>query len=166
MNLTTKEKGKTMKLMRKSKLTLFDGLGLGRWSSFDEEIERLFNTPFAGMTKPTEFFGDWTPALDLTQDKENFVAKIELPGMEKDDIDVSLHEGALTIRGERKAEEKQEDEGQLRTERVFGSFSRSVRLPKPVNEGKVVATYKDGVLTVTAPLLEEVKPKQIDVKVK
>ena len=155
-----------MKLMKRSKPTLFDTFGLGRWNIFDEEIERLFNTPFAGMTRPTEFFGDWTPALDLTEDKENFVAKIELPGMEKDDIDVSLHEGVLTISGARKAEEKKENEGQLRTERAFGSFSRSVRLPNPVNEDKVVANYKDGVLTVTAPLMDEVKPKQIDVKVK
>jgi len=166
MNLTTKEKGKTMKLTKNCRPTLFDTLGIGRWNNFDEEIERLFNTPFAGMTRPTKFFGDWTPALDLTEDKEHFVAKIELPGMEKDDIEVSLHEGVLTISGERKAEEKKEDEGRLRTERVFGSFSRSVRLPKPVNEDKVVANYKDGVLTVTAPLMDEVKPKQIAVKVK
>ncbi len=155
-----------MKLMKKDRPTLFDGFGLGRWGNFDDELERLFGAPFARMTRPTEFFGDWTPALDLTEDKANFVAKVELPGMEKDDIEVSLHEGVLTISGERKAEEKKEDEGVLRTERVFGSFSRSVRLPKPVNEDKVTAAYKDGVLTVTAPLTEEVKPKQIDVKVK
>jgi HSP20 family protein len=155
-----------MKLIRKNRPTLFDGFGLGRWGNLDEEFERLLGTPFAGLSRPTEFFGEWTPALDLTHDKENFVAKIELPGMEKDDIEVSLHEGVLTISGERKAEEKKEDEGQLRTERVFGSFSRSVRLPKPVNSEKVTASYKDGILTVTAPMVEEVKPKQIDVKVK
>jgi HSP20 family protein len=107
----------------------------------------------------------WTPALDVHEDKDNFIVRVELPGMKREDIDVSLHDGALSISGERKTEKKYEEAEVYRTERFFGKFQRTVTLPVPVAPDKVKAQYKDGILTVTLPKTEEAKPKQIDVNV-
>lgn len=106
------------------------------------------------------------PALDLYEDKDNFVLKAELPGMRKEDIEISLHEGVLTLSGERKEEKKEEGADTYRSERYFGRFHRTITLPSPVNGDKVAASYKDGMLTVTLPKTEETKPKQIPVNVK
>lgn len=154
-----------MKLMRMRKPQGFGGFGLSRWNGLEEEIDRLLNAPFAAFAGTPEFASGWTPALDLVEDKDGFVTTVELPGLKKDAIAVSIEEGVLTVSGERKAEERKETDGALRTERVFGTFSRSVRLPRPVDEAKVKAAYKDGILTVTLPIAEVAKPKQIEVKV-
>ena len=154
-----------MKLMRMRKPRGFGGFGLGRWNGLEEEMDRLFNAPFAAFADVPEFNTGWTPALDLIENKDGFVATVELPGLKKNAIEVSFEDGVLTVSGERKAEERKNTEGAHRTERVFGSFSRSVRPPKPVDETKVKAAYKDGILTVTLPIAEVAKPKQIEVKV-
>ena len=109
-------------------------------------------------------FNGWTPALDLYQTNDDLVAVVELPGMRKEDIELSLHDGTLTISGERK-EETPEGDKTARTERFVGKFRRSISLPTRVDAGKVNAVYKDGILTVTLPKAEEVKPKQIQVNV-
>jgi HSP20 family protein len=137
----------------------------GRLSSLRDELDRLFESPFAGLTQASQLLSGWTPALDVYEDKENFIVKAELPGMKKEDIDVSLHDGSLSISGERKSETKHEDAEVYRAERFFGRFQRAVTLPAPVAADKVKAQYKDGVLTVTLPKTEEAKPKQIDVSV-
>ena len=130
-----------------------------------DELDRLFESPFAGLTNASQLLSGWTPALDVYEDKENFIVKAELPGMKNEDIDVSLHDGSLSISGERKSETKHEDAEVYRAERFFGRFQRTVTLPAPVAADKVKAQYKDGVLTVTLPKTEEAKPKQIDVSV-
>lgn len=137
----------------------------GRLSSLRDELDRLFESPFAEMTRTSQLLSGWTPALDVYEDKENFIVKAELPGMKKEDIEVSLHDGSLSISGERKSESKHEDAEVCRAERFFGRFQRAVTLPAPVAADKVKAQYKDGVLTVTLPKTEEAKPKQIDVSV-
>ncbi|HET7624030.1 MAG TPA: Hsp20/alpha crystallin family protein [Verrucomicrobiae bacterium] len=109
-------------------------------------------------------FSGWFPPLDLREDKDNVVVTVELPGMKKEDIEISLHEGNLTISGERKEEEKSESAEVYRTERFTGRFNRVVGLPVPVATDKVKAQYKDGVLTVTLPKTEEAKPRQIEVQ--
>jgi HSP20 family protein len=91
--------------------------------------------------------------------------KVELPGLKKDQINLSLHEGVLTISGERKQEQETKQGDTFRSERYFGKFQRSVTLPTAVDSGKVKATYKDGILTVDLPKAEEAKPKQIAVSV-
>ena len=106
------------------------------------------------------------PALDLYEDKDNFVLKAELPGMKKEEIDISLHEGVLTLSGERKEERKEEGADTYRSERYYGRFHRTIALPSAVNGEKVSASYKDGILTVTLPKTEEAKPKQIPINVK
>ena len=114
---------------------------------------------------PSQLLSGWTPALDIHEDKDNFIVRAELPGMKREEIDVSLHDGALSISGERKVEQKFEEAEVYRTERFFGKFQRTVSLPAAVAADKVKAQYKDGVLTITLPKTEEAKPKQIDVNV-
>lgn len=110
--------------------------------------------------------GGWTPALDVYEDKDQFTITAELPGMNKEDIDVSLHNGSLTLSGERKSEHQGEEAGVYRSERFFGRFQRSVDLPTAVVAEKVKAEYLNGILHITLPKAEEAKPKQISVMVK
>ena len=138
---------------------------LDRWSNLRDEINSLFALPgWAETTRQAQLFNGWTPALDLYQTTDDVVALVELPGMRKEDIELSLQDGILTISGERK-EEGTDGDKNARTERFVGKFRRSISLPTRVDAGKVNATYKDGILTVTMPKAEEVKPKQIQVNV-
>lgn len=137
----------------------------GRLTDLRDEIDRLFEAPLAELTRTSQLLSGWTPALDLYEDKDNVVVRAELPGMKKEDIDVSLHDGCLSISGERKGEEKRQDAEVYRAERFFGRFQRTVTLPTQVANDKVKAQYKDGVLTITLPKAEEAKPKQIDVHI-
>lgn len=146
--------------------------GLTAWPSFSElsslrnEIDRLFDSPLSELGRVSDFFSGGAPALDLSEDKDNFIVKVELPGMKKEEINVSLHDGCLSISGERKGEKKSEDAQVYRSERYFGRFQRTVALPTRVAADKVKGEYKDGILTVTLPKVEEAKPKQIDVQTK
>jgi len=110
--------------------------------------------------------GDWMPKVDVSETKDSVVVKAETPGMEAKDIQVSLQENVLTITGEKKQEkeEKEKDERYHRVERSYGSFSRSMRLPAGVESGKVNATFKNGVLTVTLPKTASAKATPIPVK--
>jgi len=136
-------------------------------SSLRDEIDRLFEAPLSSLTELSQpFSGGWVPAIDLYEDRDNYVVKMELPGMKKEEIDISLHNGVLSITGERKDEEKHEDAETYRSERFFGRFQRSVTLPAVVEGDKVNASYKDGILTVTLPKAEEAKPKQITINAK
>lgn len=154
-----------MSLMRYQTPNIAGWPALDRWSNLRDEINSLFETPFlSAPMRQTQLFNGWTPALDLYQTNDDVVAMIELPGMRKEDIELSLHDGMLTISGERKAETAN-GEKTARSERFVGKFRRSISLPTRVDAGKVSATYKDGILTVTLPKAEEVKPKQIQVNV-
>jgi HSP20 family protein len=136
---------------------------LDRWASLRNDLDTLLELPFwAGSGRHAQLFSGWTPALDLHHNSENIVAVVELPGLQKEDIEISLHDGALIISGERKDESTQEN-GATRTERSTGKFRRTVTLPTRVDAKQVSATYKDGILTVTLPKAEEAKPKQIQI---
>lgn len=136
-----------------------------RWSNLRDDLNTLFELPvWSNFGRQTQLFSGWTPALDLYQNNDNVVAVVELPGMRKEDIEISLHDGMLTISGERKTETAKEDKAE-RSERYVGTFRRSISLPTRVDANKVGATYKDGILTVTLPKAEEAKPKQIQVNV-
>ncbi len=100
--------------------------------------------------------------MDVYEDKDNVYVRVELPGMKKEDIELSLHNGSLSVSGERKSEEKFKGAEAYREERFFGRFQRTVTLPTPVAADKVKAQYKDGILSVTLPKAEEAKPKQIE----
>jgi HSP20 family protein len=135
-----------------------------RWSNLRDELNSFFELPvWSSFARAGQLFTGWSPALDLYQSNDNVIAVVELPGMRKEDIEISLHDGTLTISGERKRENSSNDDKAERTERYVGTFRRSIALPTRVDAGKVSATYRDGILTVTLPKAEEVKPKQIQV---
>src|SRR3954453_2106942 len=139
---------------------------LDRWSSLRDDLNTLFDMPFWGDSeRQGQLLNGWSPALDLYQTHDNFVAQIELPGMRKEDIEISLHDGTLTIAGERKSQTESNGDSATRTERFTGKFCPTIPLPTRVDANKVNATYKDGILTVTLPKAEEAKPKQIQVNV-
>ena len=136
---------------------------LDRWATLRNDLDTLLELPFwGGSSRQSQLFSGWTPALDLYQNTDNIVAVVELPGLRKEDIEISLQDGTLIISGERKDETTPEN-GATRTERCTGKFRRSVTLPTRVDVNKVSATYKDGILTVTLPKAEEAKPKQIQI---
>jgi HSP20 family protein len=136
-----------------------------RWATLRDEMNSLFELPLRGdPARQTQLFSGWTPALDLYQNSDNVIAVVELPGMRKEDIDISLHDGMLTIAGERQSSWG-DGENAERTERFSGKFRRSITLPTRVDAGKVSATYKDGILTVTLPKAEEAKPKKVEVTI-
>ena len=154
-----------MSLIRYQSPDLSTWPALDRWADLRDEINSLFDLPRAGdFARQAQLFSGWTPALDLYQNNDNVVAVVELPGMRKEDIDISLHDGMLTIAGERQTSSS-EGENAERTERFSGKFRRSITLPSRVDADKVNASYKDGVLTVTLPKAEEAKPKKVEVTI-
>ncbi|MFC1884567.1 Hsp20/alpha crystallin family protein [Thermodesulfobacteriota bacterium] len=108
--------------------------------------------------------GDWIPSVDLTETAKEIIVRAEVPGMEKEDIDVSLESKTLTIRGEKKTEHEENEENVHRVERRYGSFMRSIELPAEVNPDKVNATYKGGVLRLKLPKVKSQSAKKIEVK--
>jgi HSP20 family protein len=132
--------------------------------SLRDELDRFFEVSLGDLSRTSsQLLGVWNPAVDLYEDKNNVVVKAELPGLKREDIEVSLHDGALSISGERKGGEKVENAEARRTERFVGRFQRTVSLPASVKADKVDAQYKDGVLTVTLPKAEEAKPRHIEI---
>ena len=108
---------------------------------------------------------NWTPSVDIKETKDAFVVKGELPGVEKDDVDISIDDNVLVIRGEKKVETESDEDKKHRKECLYGSFERSFSLPKQVDVNKVEATFNNGVLKLNIPKAEEVKPKQIQVQI-
>ena len=154
-----------MSLIRYQSPELSTWPALDRWADLRDELNSLFDLPTTGnLARQAQLFSGWTPALDLYQNNDNVVAVVELPGMRKEDIDVSLNDGMLTIAGERQSSAG-EGENAERTERFSGKFRRSVTLPTRVDASKVSASYKDGILTVTLPKSEEAKPKKVEVSI-
>jgi HSP20 family protein len=152
-----------MRLIRWQRPETTEWNSLDRLTNLRDEINRLFDLPESAMNRESEFFG-WAPAIDLYEDNDHLIVKAELPGMKKEDIEVSLHNESLVISGERKSESGNGRSETSRSERFFGRFQRSLVLPKPVDPNEVTATYKDGILTVSLSKTEESKPKQIAVK--
>ncbi len=136
--------------------------------TMQKRMNRLFNDFFSGREGDGDelMAGAWSPAVDVVEHDDSFVIEAELPGMNKDDIKISVTNDVLTIRGEKKIEKEDKKKNYHRMERSYGSFSRTFALPGNVKADKVDAEFKNGILTVTVPKSEEAKPKQIDVKVK
>jgi len=129
------------------------------------EMDRFWDSFFEGGVRRTEGAGEWFPSLDVAETKNDVVVKAEVPGMDPKDIDISLSDGVLTIKGEKK-QEREEKEGDYHlTERSFGAFTRAIQLPTEVQSDKIEASYKNGVLKVTLPKSEEAKKKEIKIKV-
>jgi len=142
-------------------------LPLGRWGAFDKDLDKVFEGFFRPMRWVEEATSaDLVPAMDVMERDDEYVIKTELPGVKKEDIDVTLENGVLNISGESKSEhEEKEGERVIRQERRYGKYVRSLRLGTYVDEKKVKANFKDGVLELILPKAEEVKPKKISVDI-
>ena len=135
-----------------------------RWDPFREmtgmqdQVDRLWRGLLEGRRQES-----WLPAVDVFDTKEAVVLKAELAGMKPEEIEIEVEDNVLTIKGERRFEEKVDEERYYRVERRFGSFQRSLALPQGVRADEIDAAYDDGILTVTVPKAEEEKPKKIEV---
>lgn len=125
-----------------------------------------FDQLMAGFLRPlntSHELSDWRPAADVRETEEAFIVEAELPGMKKADVSVTFEDGTLTISGERKYEEETNGSKLRRVERSYGSFSRSFRLPREIDAENVKAAFTDGILTVSVPKTETVKPRAIEI---
>lgn len=142
-----------------------------RWAplgTIQDDINRLFDTALRTGNLPSVEEGlegrEWTPEIDIYENDDNFVIEADIPGMNIKDIKIEVQDNTLTIKGEKKFEEKTEKDKYIRVERSYGSFYRSLSLPMNVDSDKIDANYKDGTLVLTLPKTEQAKPRQIKVK--
>ncbi len=138
----------------------------------EREFNKLFNSISGrfGLTdsSETEEYENavWMPLTDISEDKDNFILKLDLPGISKDDVKISYTDGQLNISGERKQEKETKDAKFHRVERAYGKYFRSFTLPSKIKDDKIEAEFKDGQLIITVPKAEEAKPKEISIKIK
>lgn len=143
---------------------------LTKWDSF-REMEDMFDRYTRALSWPRRgsqevvATGDWAPRVDIAETDKEFSIKAEIPDVKKEDVKVSVENGVLTIKGERKQEKEEKNKKFHRVERFYGSFTRSFTLPDNVDENKIEASFKDGMLNLTIPKTAETKPKAIDVKI-
>lgn len=152
-------------------------MAIVRWEPFrdllslQDRMNRMFDESYRGVSRGTgsdedwALGGSWAPAVDIYEQDGNIVLKAELPGVDAKDVDIRLENNVLTLRGERKLDNEVKRENYHRVERSYGSFTRSFTLPTVVDQEKIKADYRDGVLRVTLPKREEAKPKQISIAV-
>lgn len=142
-----------------------------RWDPFrdlvsiQDELNRLFNRTFGSLEplRPSAV-GSWMPPMDVYETQDKLVAKVELPGIDPEDVEVSVEDGTLTISGKREFSSEVKEENYHRIERRYGAFSRAITLPPTVDTDKVEARFDKGVLTVEVAKTEKAKPKKIKVK--
>lgn len=127
--------------------------------NFGREFDRLFE----GHLEPEAIGPAFSPQIEVREDKDQVQVSIELPGVERKDVQVTFHDGVLTVAGERRQEREVKEDEYVRTERRYGRFERRVGFSQPVEADQVKAAFKDGVLTVTLPKTAEAKPKTIDI---
>ena len=143
-----------------------------RWEPFSNvsdiqgEVNRLFDT-FLGrpMTGPAAATRAWLPPVDMHETKDDLVLTVEVPGVHEKDVTVAITGDLLSIKGERRSEDEVKDRQYLHAERAFGQFERLIQLPMAVQADKVKATYRDGLLQITLPKAEELKPRQIKIDI-
>jgi HSP20 family protein len=148
-------------------------MSLIRWrpgrelTTIRDEMNHLFDDFFSGLPERRRemFEGEWAPKVDIAETNENVVFTAELPGVSQDNVDITVVNDILTLKGEKKDEKEIKKENYHRIERSYGSFQRSVSIPAGVQADKAKAIYKDGVLTITIPKAEETKPKSIKINV-
>lgn len=149
-------------------------MSITRWNptrdllSISDEMNRLVNSVFSNdNARETSLYrGTWNPAVDISEDDNNFYLHVDLPGLTREDVKVKYDEGTLAITGERKSGSEEKNINYHRVERVSGKFERSFRITSRVLPEKIAADFQNGVLSITLPKAEEVKPREIEVKVK
>jgi HSP20 family protein len=143
--------------------------GLTRWDPFRElrvwndRMNRIFSNELPARREEDETLlsGAWMPPVDIVETKDKINLNIELPGFRENQVDLTIEDGVLTVKGERKFEKKDNEENYHRIERAYGSFVRSFTLPTSVEQSRINANFADGVLHIDMPKREETKPKQI-----
>lgn len=145
-----------MALMRYEPLNLLNQL--------QREVNRLFETSRLGDEETGHMLADWVPAVDIKEEPAQFVIHADLPGVDIKDIEITLENGVLTLKGQRAAEKKEETQQYRRIERVRGTFLRRFSLPDAVDAEKVAARCKDGVLEVVVPKREAAQPRRIAIE--
>jgi HSP20 family protein len=152
-------------------------MAIVRWEPFrdllslQDRMNRMFHDSYRGANQAAAqdedwgLGGSWAPAVDIYDHDGNIVLKAELPGVDAKNVDIRLENNVLTLSGERKLDSEVKRESYHRVERTYGSFTRSFTLPTVVDQEKIKAEYRDGVLRVTLPKREESKPKQISIAV-
>ena len=145
---------------------------LVRWEPFEglSRLHNRINDLFEGQVgRPRAWSsataGAWLPPVDILESKDSYLIRAELPGMKKEDFNLEVHDGSLTVSGERKPDGLSEGVEYQRSERVHGRFSRSFYLPQTVKQDGIKATYRDGILEIHVPKAEEAKPRQIAISV-
>jgi HSP20 family protein len=133
------------------------------FQALQDRINRILADTALSRFSGEETMGSWAPLCDIYEIGDDIVVKAELPGVDQNDIDVQVENNVLTLRGERKREKEVKGDNVFRSERFYGSFSRSFTLPVSVDTGRIKAEFKDGVLHVTLPKVEEAKPRKIKV---
>jgi HSP20 family protein len=136
---------------------------MGNLQSFQNEMNRMFNQFFQGSNgeEAGSKLSTWNPSVDIYETDDALIIKAELPGVSKDDVSVEVHQNTLTLRGQRTHEAEVKQDKYHRVERSYGTFQRSFVLPTMVDQEKVQATFKDGVLELHLPQLESAKPRRI-----
>jgi HSP20 family protein len=147
-------------------------MNIVRWEPFSEmtslrdAMDRLFGDSFVRTPRLWSRVGEWELPIDMHQTANDVIVKASLPGFKPEEVGVSISGDTLTIKGEHKEEEEIKEENYYYKERRYGNFSRSVLIPVQVKSAKAEAAFEDGILTLTLPKAEEIKPKQIKVKAK
>jgi HSP20 family protein len=138
---------------------------LREFAALQDRMNRMFGNIYL-RDEDTGFRGSWTPAVDIFEtDGHDLIVRAEVPGMGREDIEVSVENGTLVLKGEKKFDAEVKEENYRRIERSYGTFHRSFTLPNTVDAGKVSAEYRNGILTVKLPFREEAKPRTINVEV-
>jgi len=143
-----------------------------RWDPFreirtwNERMNRIFGSelPTRREEDETLLSGAWMPPVDIVETKDKIALNIELPGFRENQVDLTIEDGVLTVKGERKLEKRSNEENYHRIERAYGSFVRSFTLPTAVEQNQISANFADGILHVEMPKREETKPKQIRIR--
>jgi len=145
---------------------------LVRWNPrntrFRNPMSRIFDEAFNDFLAPVDstdesLGSDWLPPVDILEDDTKLFFTVEMPGLDRDDVEITLEDQVLTLRGERKFERDEEKNNYHRIERAYGTFSRSFRLPTNVDTGSAKASFNNGLLTIDLPKSEEAKPKKLEI---
>jgi HSP20 family protein len=129
-----------------------------------KEMDRMFDRLFESGWAEAPALGEWEPKTDVSETKDTVIVKVEIPGIDPKEIEVSMRDGYLTIKGEKREEKEEKDERRHRVERSYGAFVRGITLPATVDASKTTATFKNGVITVTLPKTAEAKGTTIPLK--
>lgn len=136
---------------------------LSQTDAWSPLVNRMFEDFFAPAMRAES--NGWNPRMNIAETAKEYQVSVELPGVEEKDIDVSLHEGLLTVKGARQSEKESKDKNFHRIESFYGSFERSVQLPEHIETEKVAADFKNGVLQITVPKLAQIKPEPRKIKI-